>query len=57
MRRPHVIEAYGNKGFRNLPWRKTFASVEALNKWAEQHDATVLGTRERDPQEVAAEGR
>lgn len=40
------IEAYGNKGFKNTPWRKTFKSVDAMNAWVEKNDATVLGTRE-----------
>ncbi len=38
-------EGYGNKGFKNTPWRKTFKSLEALYAWAEKNDATVLGTR------------
>lgn len=56
-RKPHTIEAYGNRGFQNKPWRKTFAGVDALNTWVEANDATCLGTRERDPQEIAAEVR
>lgn len=56
-RKPHTIEAYGNRGFKNLPWRKTFVDVEAMADWADKHDATVLGTRERDPKEIEAEGK
>jgi hypothetical protein len=48
------IEAYGNKGFKNLPWRKTFKSVDALNAWVEKNDASVLGTREVSAEEMAA---
>ena len=39
------IEAYGVKGFKRMPWRKAFKSVEELNKWAEKNDAEVHGTR------------
>lgn len=52
MAKQHTIEAYGNKGFKNTPWRKTFTDAEALNAWAEKHDATVLGTRTLDPKEA-----
>lgn len=48
------IEAYGNKGFKNLPWRKIFKSVDALYAWAEKNDASVLGTREVSAYEVQA---
>lgn len=39
------IEAYGNKGFKRTPWRKAFKSQEALEKWCDENDAEVLGTR------------
>jgi hypothetical protein len=53
-RQPHRIEAYGNRGFKNLPWRKTFTDIHAMNAWADKNDASILGTRERDPEEIAA---
>lgn len=56
-RKPHRIEAYGVRGMKSLPWRKTFESIEAMADWADAHDAQVLGTRERDPEEIRAEGR
>ncbi len=56
-RRPHKIEAYGVKGMKSLPWRRTFPDVEAMADWADKHDAEVHGTRERDPEEIAAEGK
>lgn len=52
MKKPHTIEAYGNKGFKNTPWRKTFTDADALNKWAEKNDASVLGTRDISPKEA-----
>lgn len=42
------IEAYGVKGMKNTQWRKTFASVAAMNKWAEKHGAEILGTRDAE---------
>ncbi len=39
----HTIEAYGVKGLRNTPWRKTFKDYDALNDWVERNDAEVLG--------------
>lgn len=39
------VEAYGQRGFKNLPWTKIFSSLDAMNAWVEKHDATVLGTR------------
>ena len=41
-----TIEAYGVKGMKSTPWRKTFVSVQALNDWAEFNDAQVQGTRD-----------
>lgn len=47
---PNVkVEAYGLKGFKRTQWRGVFKSAEALNKWAEDNDAEVLGTRDADP--------
>lgn len=41
--RPRKVEAYGHKGVDNRPWRKVFADMEALLKWAKQNDATIDG--------------
>jgi hypothetical protein len=40
------VEAYGVKGMKNSSWRKAFKSVEAMNKWVDQNDAEVHGTRD-----------
>ncbi len=45
------IEAYGYKYDRNdrrIVWRKIFPNEDALNKWADRNNATVLGTRSAD---------
>jgi hypothetical protein len=45
------IEAYGYKYDRNdrrIVWRKIFPNEDALNKWADRNNATVLGTRSVD---------
>jgi hypothetical protein len=39
------IEAYGVKGMKSTPWRKTFNSTEQLNAWVERNDAEVHATR------------
>lgn len=39
------VEAYGTRGLDSRPWRKTFKSVDAMNKWVEENDAQVAGTR------------
>jgi hypothetical protein len=36
-------EAYGTKGLKSTQWRKTFKTLEALNKWVEKNDAEVGG--------------
>lgn len=41
-----MIEAYGVKGMKSKPWRKTFKNAEALTRWAEANDATVDGMRD-----------
>jgi hypothetical protein len=46
------IEAYGVKGMKSTPWRKTFKSAEALNAWVEKHGAEVHGVREITPDEA-----
>jgi hypothetical protein len=45
------IEAYGVKGMKSTPWRKTFKSAEALDAWVEKHGAKVYGIRELDRSE------
>jgi len=47
------IEAYGVKGMKSAPWRKTFKSTEALNAWIEKNGAEVHGIREIQPDEVS----
>jgi hypothetical protein len=39
------IEAYGVKGVKSRPWRRTFKDAEALLAWCEKNDAEVYGTR------------
>ncbi len=42
------VEAYGyayNNRDQRVMWRKVFPSMDALNKWADSKNATVLGTR------------
>ena len=41
-----AIEAYGRKGMKNTAWRKVFKSQEALEKWLDDNDATLEGTRD-----------
>jgi hypothetical protein len=36
-----MIEAYGVKGMKSTPWRKTFSTAEKLNAWCEKHSAEV----------------
>ena len=42
------IEAYGAKGTKSTPWRKTFKNVDTMNAWAEKNDAEIYGTREAE---------
>lgn len=42
------VEAYGVKGMNSTPWRKTFKSVEALNRWVDRNDAEVHATRDAE---------
>ena len=42
------VEAYGyvyNRRDQRVMWRKVFPSGEAAYQWADQHNATILGTR------------
>lgn len=47
------IEAYGVKGMKSTPWRKTFKSVEALNAWVEKSGAEVHAICEINPEELS----
>ncbi len=47
----HTIEAYGRKGMKNTMWRKMFKSQKELEKWLEDNDATMEGSRELDANE------
>jgi hypothetical protein len=40
------IEAYGVKGMKSRPWRRTFKDVDALTAWCEKNEAEVYGTRQ-----------
>lgn len=42
------VEAYGVRGVRSKPWRRTFKNLDALNAWVEKSDGDieVHGTRE-----------
>lgn len=40
---PQPVEAYGVKGMKSTPWRKTFRSADAMNAWTEKNDAEVFG--------------
>jgi hypothetical protein len=44
--RPKPFEAYGVKGLKSTPWRKTFKTSAALLKWCERNEAVVHGTRD-----------
>jgi hypothetical protein len=47
--KPAKVEAYGykyNNRDQRIVWRKIFPSIDAMNKWAEKTNATVIGTRE-----------
>ena len=48
-----AIEAYGIKGLKSKPWRRTFRSGEELSAWVEDHDAEVHGS----PALIVFEGR
>ena len=39
------VEAFGVKGMKSTPWRKTFRDSNALATWAEKNSAEVHGTR------------
>ena len=42
------VEAKGLKGFDRKPWQKSFKSNEHLNKWVDDNDAELHGTRDTD---------
>lgn len=52
-----MIEAYGVKGLKSKPWRKTFKDFEALARWEERHDAEHFATREVSLEEQRASRR
>ena len=39
------VEAYGVKGMKSTPWRRTFPHFGALQKWADKNNAEIHGTR------------
>lgn len=43
-----MIEAYGVRGTKSTPWRKTFKSQAAFEAWLDKNagDVEVYGTRE-----------
>jgi hypothetical protein len=46
VKRSSRIEAYGVKGIKSRPWRRTFKDADALMAWCEKNDAEVYGTRQ-----------
>ncbi len=44
-RKKEAIEAYGRKGMKSKPWRKTFKNADDLDRWVLKHDAVVDGWR------------
>lgn len=46
--KPARIEAYGVKGLKSTPWRKTFKDCAALYAWTQKNDAEVYGQRDAD---------
>jgi hypothetical protein len=46
--KPRRIEAYGVKGMRSRPWRRTFKDADTLAAWCEENGAEVYGTRDVD---------
>jgi hypothetical protein len=48
VRRSGRIEAYGVKGMKSRPWRRTFKNSDALLTWCEENDAEVYGQRSVD---------
>jgi hypothetical protein len=47
---PRRIEAYGVKGMKSRPWRRTFKDSDALMTWCDENDAVVYGQRFLDGQ-------
>ena len=43
MKEQQSVEAYGVRGLKSTPWRKTFKDCNALNAWIERNNAEVLG--------------
>jgi hypothetical protein len=48
MKAAHTFEAYGAKGMKSTPWRKTFKNVESFGAWLDKQDGNVqvYGTRQ-----------
>jgi len=46
--KPARIEAYGVKGMKSRPWRRTFKDAAALLAWCEENDAQVYAQRDAD---------
>ena len=42
------VDAYGVKGMKSTPWRKTFRNSDALLAWAEKHGAEIYATCDAD---------
>jgi hypothetical protein len=40
-----LLEAYGVKGLKSTPWRKSFKDFDALQRWAEKNDAEIHAYR------------
>lgn len=40
------VEAYGIMGMKNSSWRKIFRNRKEMMKWAEKHDADIMGTKD-----------
>jgi len=53
------IEAYGVKGMKSTPWRKTFKSQAAFEKWIDKNEGNIeiYGTREKDRGHLRRERR
>jgi hypothetical protein len=47
---PGRIEAYGVKGMKSRPWRRTFKDADALMTWGEKNDAQFYAQRFVDGQ-------
>jgi hypothetical protein len=39
------VEAYGVKGMKSTPWRKTFRDTVTMLAWVEKHNAEITNWR------------